>query len=120
MLPPEERDAAYLWEMREAGRDAVEISTPLTFERLRGEKINQLALAKALELIGEAASRVSTEFRQAHPEIEWSKIIGLRHRLVHDYRRINFVLIWDVVREELPSLLAVLDAVVPVPPGEDR
>lgn len=84
MLPPEQRDAAYLWEMREAGRDAAEISGPLTFERLRGEKIYQLALVKALELMGEAANRVSPGFRDAHPEIPRTKIVGLRHRLVHD------------------------------------
>jgi uncharacterized protein with HEPN domain len=74
---------------------------------------DQLALAKALENIGEAACYLSSGFTAAHPEIPWPDIINLRHRIVHDYRNIDFTIIWDIVQNELPSLIQFLDEQLP-------
>jgi uncharacterized protein with HEPN domain len=62
-MPPEDRDLAHLWDMREFARDAASIADGLTAERFQSSRHDQLALAKAIELIGEAASRVSKAFR---------------------------------------------------------
>ncbi|HEX2204932.1 MAG TPA: HepT-like ribonuclease domain-containing protein [Longimicrobium sp.] len=86
-MRPDERDAAFLWEMRRAAADCLEMARDLTLERLEQDMIAQYAMSKVVELIGETANKVSTGYRSAHPEIPWSAIIGLRHRLVHDYWR---------------------------------
>jgi uncharacterized protein with HEPN domain len=57
-----------------------------------------------LQIIGEAASKISPEFREQHPEIPWHKIIGTRHILVHGYFQIDTTLVWNVVIHDLPAL----------------
>lgn len=116
-MQPDDRDAAQLWDMLQAARDAHEIASQSSFEELVADKKTQLALAKAVELVGEAAARLSPEFRDAS-HIEWHPIIGMRNRLVHDYWRINFVILWDVVTNEIPVLIDDLERVLPEPPAE--
>ena len=67
-----------------------------------------------MELIGEAAGKVSEQTRLAHPEIEWPAIVGLRHRLVHDYRNIDLDRLWSIVEEEVPLLIQQLERIVPL------
>ncbi len=62
------------------------------------------SVVRNIQIIGEAASRISKEFKEAHPEIEWPGIIGMRHRLVHDYFEVEERLIWRVVETKLPDL----------------
>jgi uncharacterized protein with HEPN domain len=112
-MQPEDRDLAYLWDKREFARDAASIAEGLTADRLKTSRHDQLALAKAVELIGEAASRVSKEFRDDHPEVPWSAIIGMRNRLVHDYRRIDFARVWGIMHRDIPPLLATLETLIP-------
>ena len=73
-------------------------------------------MVKAVENIGEAASRISADTRQAYPEIPWSQIVGMRNRLVHAYFDINLDILWQVVQDDLPALIAQLEPLVP--PGE--
>lgn len=117
-MRPEERDPAYLWDMREFASAARSMAEGLSREELRSDLRSQFALAKAIELVGENASRVSQTFRDAHPEIPWSEIVGVRHRLVHDGRCIDINRVWDVIHLDLPPLIAALDALVPEPPEE--
>lgn len=105
--------------MREAARAAAEIADGLTPERLLESRRDQLALSKALEWIGEAASKLSVEFRGAHPEVPWDAIIGMRHRLVHDYPRTDFTRLLDTVHQHIPGLLRHLDPLIPPLPRED-
>jgi len=64
--------------------------------------------SNSLEIIGEAASRVSTSFRNAHPEIPWRQIIGQRNVLIHEYGEIKQERIWKTVRENIPQLIELL------------
>jgi uncharacterized protein with HEPN domain len=57
-------------------------------------------------VIGEAARRVSPEIQRSHPEIPWSAIIGMRHKVVHDYLEVDEDIVWDVVTADLPSIVA--------------
>src|SRR5215207_5465618 len=116
-MRPEARDAGLLWDMLEFSHDSLEYARTITYDELLTDKYARYTLAKTLELIGEAASRVSPAFRQAHPEIDWIPVIGFRHRLVHDYRNINFKIAWDIVNSEVPVLIKALTQLVPTPPG---
>lgn len=98
------RDDAYLLDMLIAAREAREFSTGLSWDEFRNSALHQHAIAKALENIGEAARKVSDETKAAHPEIPWNQIVALRHRIAHDYFRLDLVRIWEIVQEDLPAL----------------
>ncbi|MEN8260959.1 MAG: DUF86 domain-containing protein [Pseudomonadota bacterium] len=66
------------------------------------------AVLRNLELIGEAATRIPEAVRQAHPEIPWRMIIATRNRLIHAYLGIDDDIIWSIIREDIPPLLAEL------------
>jgi uncharacterized protein with HEPN domain len=72
-----------------------------------------LAISKALEIIGEAAARISAEMRTAHPEIPWSDIIGMRNRLVHEYLRVDLRKVSDTARDDIPPLIALIEPLEP-------
>ena len=71
------------------------------------------ALVRALEIVGEAASRVSAETRTAYPVIRWTEIIGMRNKMIHDYLSVDNNIVWDVVANDLPSLIQELEAILP-------
>lgn len=66
------------------------------------------AVLRNLELIGEAATRIPDDVREVHPEISWRMIIATRNRLIHAYLGIDDDIIWSIIRDEIPSLLAAL------------
>jgi|SRR3989338_4756419 len=72
------------------------------------------AVVRNLEILGEATYRLPTVFKEKYPKIEWHKIIGLRHRIVHEYFGIDLYLVWIIIQKDLPSfkkdLLQILKA----------
>jgi uncharacterized protein with HEPN domain len=76
----------------------------------------QLAVERLVEIIGEAAQRISEPLRQAHPEIPWRSIIAQRHVLAHEYGEIKQDRMWRLVADDLPKLL---EALAPLAPTED-
>ena len=64
-------------------------------------------------MIGEAARHVSQEFRDRHPQIPWEAIVGMRHKIVHDYLDVDEDVVWDSVTEELRPLMIELERLVP-------
>lgn len=62
------------------------------------------AFARSLEIIGEASKKVPISFRKKYPEVEWKSMAGMRDKLIHDYFGVDFELIWDVVKNHLPTL----------------
>lgn len=64
-------------------------------------------------MIGEAAGRVSRDFTAAHPEIPWADIVGMRHKVVHDYLSVDEDIVWQVVIVDLPKLVDQLEPLVP-------
>ncbi len=66
------------------------------------------ALVRAIEVIGEAASRVTLETRALFPEIEWKNIIGMRNKLIHDYLSVDHNIVWDSATIRVPQLIIEL------------
>ena len=88
-------DDACPLDMLLAASEVVEFSSGRTFAEFERDRIAHLAIPKAVEIVGEAASRVSADTQEAHPEIPWPKTIGMRNRLVHAYFEVNLERAWD-------------------------
>ena len=105
-----ERDPEWLIDMLESARQASLLLGTRGVAELDADKRTLLSVRLATQMIGEAATRVSPQGQAQLPEVPWSNIIGMRHRVVHGYRTINTTLIVDTVREHIPPLIAVLEA----------
>ena len=106
-------DEKYLSDMVEYARQALTISAGVDSARFRSDRTLQLALAHAVQIVGEAAYRTSETTKAALPSIPWEKIIGMRHRLVHDYGNVSYGVVWDVVTDHLADLIATLEKFTP-------
>jgi uncharacterized protein with HEPN domain len=95
--------------MLDAAREAVHLSSGKSREDLDAERLLQLALTHLLEVIGEAASRVSPDARQQYTAIPWPLVIGIRNRLIHGYDTVDLDIVWKTVKESLPSFIRALE-----------
>lgn len=73
-------------------------------EQLESDPIISRAVTRSLEIIGEAAKKLSAEFRQRYPAIEWRKIAGMRDRITHGYFDIDYDVVWKVLQNKIPVL----------------
>jgi uncharacterized protein with HEPN domain len=117
MRPPS-HDAAYLWDMLDAARTVLLFIGNRSFPDYLKDQVIQAAVERKIEIIGEAARRVSEEFKSSHPEIPWRGIIGQRHVLAHEYGGINHRIIWNLVEIHIPALVELLVPLVPPSPDE--
>lgn len=69
------------------------------------------SVVRNLEIIGEAANRLPEDFKSIHSKIGWSRIVGLRNRIVHDYFGIDLEIIWEILQKELPDFKAKVSAI---------
>lgn len=111
-MKPLERDAAHLWDMLEAARRAGQFTAGLEFDHLLADARTRYAVERALEIVGEAARRVSSETMAGHPEIPWAGIIGFRNVLAHKYGAIDYQRLFTVVKEGVPALMVALEAIL--------
>ena len=107
-----DEDRIRLKHMIEACEAAVHFVTGRTREDLDRDRMLFFAVVRAVEIIGEAASKVSEGTRTVHNDIPWSAIAGMRNRLVHAYFDIDANIVWVAATEEIPVLLAQLQVLV--------
>ncbi len=113
MLP---RDLVYVGHMLDTARKAVGKTQGLSRQAYDADENLRLALIHLIQVIGEAGRQVSREFSDKHPEIPWADIIGMRHKVVHDYLGVDEDIVWQVVAEDLPRLVVTLESIVPPAP----
>lgn len=109
-------DDKYLSDMLQFAREALAIASGRTREEFDSARTLQLSLAHLIQIIGEAAYHVSSAIRGAAPDVPWERIVGMRHRLVHDYGNVSYAVIWEVVTRDLPPLIAALENFTPPAP----
>ena len=111
-------DENRLRHMLDAAREAVSFARGRTRGDLDTDRQLVLSLVKDIEIVGEAATRVSEPARRRLPEMPWERIVGMRNRLVHAYFDVNLDIVWKTVREDLPALIALLESAIPPDPPE--
>ncbi len=98
------RDIGRLEHILEAIDNVFEFIAGMTFDDYVADKKSKYAVVKNLEIIGEAAYKLSNEFKAKYPEINWERIIKMRHVLVHGYYQIEDFIAWDTAKNDLIPL----------------
>lgn len=99
--------------MKIACERAPEFTEGATRDRLSSDLMMQFAVVRAVQIVGEAARKVSPEFRLLHPEIPWVAITAMRHRIVHEYMKVDLDIVWKVVQVHVPELLRLIATLLP-------
>jgi uncharacterized protein with HEPN domain len=111
-------DLVYFGTLLDAARAARDLAPNLTKEEFDADRTMQLALTYLLQNVGEAASKVPGHLRVLHPEVDWPGMIGMRHRIVHDYVNVNTERVWLALHDDIPRLIAqLLEFTPPEPPS---
>jgi uncharacterized protein with HEPN domain len=105
----EHSDTIRLQHMLDYSRKAAALLQGRKREDLNQDEVLCLALTRVVEIIGEAAARVSVSCQQNHRLIPWPQIIGLRNRLVHGYDAVDLDILWDIIHYDLPPLIKQLE-----------
>jgi uncharacterized protein with HEPN domain len=113
-----DEDLIRLRHMIEAAAEATRFTEHRRRKDLDEDRMLTFALMKAIEIIGEAASKLSAEFREKHPEIPWPSIMGMRNKLVHAYFQIDSDVVWLTTVNELPGLIRSLTHIIESAPQE--
>lgn len=108
-----ERDLHSLLDILISARQALSYVSGKTWKDFQEDVLFQDGVIRRIEIIGEAARRLASETRIGLPQIPWGDIIGMRNRIIHEYDRIDLEIVWDVVHNDLPPLIAELEKIVP-------
>lgn len=106
-------DLVYVGHMLDKAQETLSLVHGKTRQDYDRDTVLRLALTHLIQVIGEAARRVSTSFRERHPQIPWDAIAGMRNKIVHDYMDVDEDIVWDSVIHELPLLISELARIVP-------
>jgi uncharacterized protein with HEPN domain len=117
-MPLSKRDPANLFDMLEAAEKIQRFLMNKTFDDFLRDDMLRAAVERNLEIIGEAARRISEELKQEHAEIPWRKIIAQRNVLIHEYGDIDYKEIWQVATVHLPRLIGQIKPLIPPLPPE--
>ncbi|HVT90314.1 MAG TPA: HepT-like ribonuclease domain-containing protein [Tepidisphaeraceae bacterium] len=108
-------DILFIGHMLEMAQRAKRLVDGLSRPDLDQDEKLQLALVRALQVIGEAAWRTSAEFQRSHADVPWKKIAAFRHRVVHEYFAVDYDIVWRIATEELQPLIEKLEPLLPQP-----
>ncbi len=99
--------------MLTAAKEAMEFAAGKTRMDLEKDRLHMLAIIKSIEIIGEAASKVTETFKAENRNIPWNDIINMRNRLIHAYFDVNLDIVWQTVKTDLPDLIKALEEIIP-------
>ena len=105
-------DRTRLQHILEAAHKIVAFTEGESRESLEADEKLQLSLVRLIEIIGEAASKISSELKQRHTLVPWPAIVGMRNRLVHAYFQIDLDVVWDTATLAVPELIRQIETVL--------
>lgn len=106
-MPP--KDEVRIRHMLDAARKAIAFCRGKSRAHLDSDEMLKLALVRLIEVIGEAARAISPETQALAPEVPWRQITGTRDRLIHGYADVDPDIVWSIVTEDLPAMVASLE-----------
>lgn len=101
-----------LQQMLDHTREACSLIQGRSRADLDSDRLLNLSLVRLLEVVGEAAHRIPPEKRAKYSQIPWIEVIGLRHRLIHGYDRVDFDILWSILSDDLPTLIRTLESIL--------
>jgi len=110
---PEERNHAHVWDMLQAALELQEMNQGSTFEDFIDDIKLMRATERSLEIMGEAARRLSPEFKEQHNQTLWHLMIGQRNIIAHKYGQIDYEMLYKTVREDVPAMVIQLEHILP-------
>ena len=105
-------DQETLRHVLEHTREAIETASDRTRADLDSDRMLELSLTRLVEIVGEAAARISDKTREAHAGVPWREIIAMRNRLIHGYDSVDKNILWEVVTSDLPRLVAQIERII--------
>ena len=102
-------DAVPMRHMLDHAREALALVAARSRSDIQSDRMLQLALTRLVEIIGEAASRVSRETQARFPDVPWREAVATRNRITHGYDVVDHDILWDTVRDDLPALVTALE-----------
>lgn len=111
-------DQAYLRHMLDGIDRVTGYLAGISLEAFRATPVLQAAAARELEIIGEAANKVSADLRRDHPDVPWGEMIATRNHLIHAYFDVDVTLVWSTVQADLPSLRGLVLRIIEVETGQ--
>jgi uncharacterized protein with HEPN domain len=105
-------DNVYLEHILAHAREAIVILGERTREDLAESRVLQLALLHLVEIVGEAAAKVSPATRSRFSQIPWRGMVGMRNRIIHGYDTVNIDVLWDTLKHDLPELVVKLEVCI--------
>lgn len=108
-----QHDLGWLADILDSAKLVRQFTEDVHFEEFRQNVMRHSAVARHLEIIGEAAKNVSDAYRASHPEIPWKGMAGMRDILIHAYSKVNLQELWKVANESVPDLIRKLEPLVP-------
>lgn len=98
-----------LSQMREYAAEAIEMARGRDRTDLDEDRMFMHAMTRLVEIVGEAAGRVPEGIQKQVPDIPWTDVVGMRHRLIHGYDAVNLTMLWETVQYDLPMLVDRLE-----------
>ena len=112
-----DRDSVYLLDIVSSARMIRSYLGGVVLDEFLRDTQLQDSVIRRLEIIGEAAGRVSAQFRDKHPKIPWSKMRGMRNWMIHHYDDVDLHIVWNTAQDDIPQLLELLEPLVPPEAG---
>lgn len=115
-MPPEQTDLKYVWDMLDAAKSVEGIAHGRSFDEYVQSTEFRFAIERGIEIIGEAARRVSEPFRTQHPDVPWSAIVATRHIIAHEYGELQHDKVWRMATVHVPALIVQLAPIIEANP----
>ncbi len=102
----------YFRDILEYAKTSLEFIQNVSYEEFITDKKATFATIRALEVIGESSNRISDELKEKYPHLPWIEMRGLRNRIIHNYDDIDYTIIWNVLKNEIPNLIKQIEEII--------